>query len=109
MFISLTKKIEKCGTLQFVLLFTVLSEMLTAFMNALLSRIFWGKISLDLLAIGSVDALIVSLVVSSIGIYLIRKNANLMAINRQLLDDGISWGGIWRATVTNKKTKTTIT
>ncbi len=87
MLISLTKKIEKCGALEFVLLFTVLAEILTAFLNTLLSRIFWGKISPDLLVIGSVDALIVSLVVSSIGIYLIKKNANLMAMNQRLLDE----------------------
>jgi len=87
MSISLANKIEKFGTVLFVLLFTVMSEILTAFMNALLSIIFWGKISLDLLYIGSIDALIVSVVVSSIGIYLIRKNANLATINQRILDE----------------------
>ena len=87
MSINLFKKIEKCGTLQFILLFTVISEILTAFMNVLLSRIFWGNISVDLLAIGSVDALIVSIVVSSIGIYLVKKNANLTSVNQRLLDE----------------------
>jgi uncharacterized membrane protein (DUF485 family) len=87
MSISLTNKIEKFSTVLFVLLFTVLAEILTAFMNALLSVIFWGKISPDLLYIGSIDALIVSLAVSSVGIYLIRKNANLTTINQRILDE----------------------
>jgi hypothetical protein len=77
MSINLINKIEKWGTIQFIFLFTVLSEIFTAFMNAALGIIFWGKISVDLLAIGSIDALVVSLVVSSIGIHLIRKNAEL--------------------------------
>jgi two-component system, cell cycle sensor histidine kinase and response regulator CckA len=85
--VNLLTKIEKCGALQFILLFTVISEILTAFMNVLLSRIFWGNISVDLLAIGSIDALIVGLTVSSIGIYLIKKNTNLAALNQKILDE----------------------
>lgn len=55
MLIKLTKKIEKWGTIKFLFLFVVLAEILTAFLNAVLSIIFWGKISFDLFLIGSHD------------------------------------------------------
>jgi hypothetical protein len=74
---DLTQKIEKWGTIQFIFLFTALGELFTAFMNAVLSKIFWEEISFDLLTIGSIDAFVVSIIVSSIGIYFIRKNAAL--------------------------------
>ncbi len=77
MFINLTRHIEQWGTIRFVFFFTVLGEIFTAFMNVVLSTVFWGYISLDLLIIGSIDALVVSSLVSAIGIYLIRKNAEL--------------------------------
>ena len=82
---SLTQKFEKCGTWQFILLFTLLSEILTALINAALSKILWGRISLDLLYIGVIDAFIVGLSVSSVGIYLIKRNTQLTETNERLL------------------------
>ncbi len=87
MFNSLTQKLEKYGTWQFILLFTLLSVILTALINAALSKILWGRISLDLLYIGVIDAFIVGLSASSICVYIIRKNAHLTVTNERLLHE----------------------
>jgi PAS domain S-box-containing protein len=65
------------------LLFSVvlLSELFTFIINILNSYIWWGKLNLDLLLIGSIDALIVSLIVGGMVILLL----NLMRVNESKL------------------------
>lgn len=81
---GLMQKLGKLRTWQLIFLFVILAEFLSAIMNAVLSRIFWGKISLDLIFIGTIDALVVSFIVSTVGIYLIGKNTALTNINERL-------------------------
>jgi len=50
----------------------VLSEVFTAAMNAAMGLLWWGRIDLDLLLIGSVDALVVALMVTIIMIIIFK-------------------------------------
>jgi two-component sensor histidine kinase len=84
---NLVKKLGKLSAWQLIALFIVLAEVLSALMNAALSRILWGKISLDLIFIGSIDALVVSFIVSKVGIYLIGKHTELTNINERLHEE----------------------
>jgi diguanylate cyclase (GGDEF)-like protein/PAS domain S-box-containing protein len=84
---ALMQRATKLSAWQFLLLFIVLAEILTALMSTILSLTLWGNISSGLLLIGSIDALIVGFVVSSIGIYLIKKTTELTVINARLLQE----------------------
>ncbi|HTF99673.1 MAG TPA: ATP-binding protein [Nitrospirota bacterium] len=53
-------------------------------MNALQSKIMWGRVSLDLIKIGAIDALFVPLLVAPIVIYFIRHTAELEMMNERL-------------------------
>ena len=50
-----------------------LSEVFTAVMNAAMGLLWWGRIDLDLMIIGSIDAFVVALFVSIILILLFRE------------------------------------
>ena len=50
----------------------IVSEVLTGVMNAIMGLLWWGRIDLDLLLIGAVDAFIVSLVATVIIILLVK-------------------------------------
>ena len=60
------------------------SEIFTAIINAALSVILWGKISRELVLIGTIDAFIVSLIVSTIVIYSVNKIRQTKLINERL-------------------------
>ena len=62
----------------------ILSEMVTLAMNSLNSLLWWGRIHLDLLLIGIIDALVASFFVAAIAVFLVRHAFNLEDINRQL-------------------------
>jgi signal transduction histidine kinase/ActR/RegA family two-component response regulator len=68
----------------FVLFTVLLSELLTLLMNSVNSMIWWGRIDRDLLIIGSIDALAVSVCVAPIVIYMLQHSFNLEQINRRL-------------------------
>lgn len=65
----------------------LISEIFTAFMNIINSLIWWGRIDIDLLIIGCIDAMFVSLVATSIGIYFIKHVLEIQAVNRSLLQE----------------------
>ncbi|MDP2158112.1 MAG: hypothetical protein Q8K68_10445, partial [Nitrospirota bacterium] len=52
---------------------TILAEIVTAGMNTIMGIIWWGSISYDLIMIGVVDALVASLVVGTIVLYIIER------------------------------------
>jgi PAS domain S-box-containing protein len=62
----------------------VLSEFFTAIMNSINSMIWWGYIDRDLLVIGCIDAFVVTILVSPIVVYFIRRIFNLEDMNRLL-------------------------
>lgn len=62
----------------------LVSEIFTALMNSINSIIWWGRIDSDLLLIGCINALMVSLVATLIGIYFIKNTLNLQVVNNRL-------------------------
>lgn len=52
---------------------TVLAEFFTCIMNAIMGLIWWGRTSTDLLIIGAIDALFVSLIIGPIVIYVFQR------------------------------------
>lgn len=65
----------------------LLSEIITAIMNSINSLIWWGHIDRDLLIIGCIDALVVTLFVSPVAIYFVKHVFNLEDMNRLLQDE----------------------
>ena len=80
-FIDTLKKINPWHYLWISL---VLSEVFTSIMNVTMGYIMWGRIDYDLLFIGCVDALIVSLIVASITIYFLKYTARVAETNELL-------------------------
>ncbi len=56
-------------------------------MNIINSLIWWGRIDRDLILIGCIDSLVVTLLISPMAIYLIRHAFNLEAINQSLQNE----------------------
>jgi PAS domain S-box-containing protein len=76
--------LKKINPWHFIWISLVLSEVFTTVMNVTMSFMLWGHIDYDLLFIGSVDALIVSLIVSSIVIYFLKYTARIAEANERL-------------------------
>jgi len=66
--------------LTFIIIF--LSQVFTAIMNVMNSLLWWGRIDRDLILIGCIDALVVTLLLLPMVIYLIRLAFNLEVMNR---------------------------
>jgi two-component system, cell cycle sensor histidine kinase and response regulator CckA len=75
---------EKTNPWHFVWIAIVCSELIAAGMNALQSQLLWGKVSMDLLMIGAIDALFVPLVVAPLAIYFVRQATELRTMNAHL-------------------------
>lgn len=69
----------------------LLAEFLTFIMNIIMGLIWWGRIDRDLLIIGTIDALVVSLIAGSfcIGLllYLVNYNERLSSLLSQRTDE----------------------
>jgi PAS domain S-box-containing protein len=78
------KRLQKINPWHFLWIAVLISEIFTALMNTLNSYIWYGKVSRDLLLIGSIDALMVSFLVSLIILYFL-KQANRLEQAGQLL------------------------
>jgi PAS domain-containing protein len=72
-------RISKINPWHFLWIAIVLSEVFTLISTAVLSLVWWGAVSRDLLIIGSIDALVVSLPVAGIVIYFLNKTYRLAA------------------------------
>jgi len=70
--------------LYLVLIISVASQVFTAVMNTINSLIWWKRIDLDLILIGCIDSLAVTLLIAPAAIYLIRHSFNLEEMNRNL-------------------------
>jgi PAS domain S-box-containing protein len=81
---SLLQRLRGLNPWHFVWISVLLSELFTLVSNCLLSLVWWGRVSPDLLAIGSIDALVVALLVAPTAIYFIRYQGRLNDINRAL-------------------------
>jgi PAS domain S-box-containing protein len=62
----------------------IVSVIITTFMNGIMSLAVYSKISLDLLVIGTIDAVVVPSIVAPVVINLLRRTANLQNLNEEL-------------------------
>ena len=76
--------LEKVNPWHFIWITIVCSELITAGLNTLQSKLLWGRISPDLLKIGSIDALLVPLVVAPLAIYFVSRTTELRKANERL-------------------------
>jgi hypothetical protein len=88
------RKIEGINPWHFLWIAVVFSEVFTLIMNCILSLIWWGHISIDLLLIGSIDAFIVALLVSIIIIYFLSRIKESNTTNRHLSQEVKALRGI---------------
>ncbi len=75
---------DRKGQIYLVCIITVLSQIITVFMNIANSLIWWRRIDLDLILIGCIDSFIATIILAPAAIYLIKKSLNLDDMNRQL-------------------------
>jgi PAS domain S-box-containing protein len=83
----LIKKLGQLKPFHILLIAVVLSEIFTAVLNSINSILWWNRIDLDLLIIGSIDALFVSTVVTRILVPILKYTLNLEEITMQLQDE----------------------
>ncbi|MFH1034711.1 MAG: PAS domain S-box protein [Pseudomonadota bacterium] len=84
---SILQRLRNLNPWHFVWISVLLSELFTLASNSLLSLLWWGAISRDLLLIGSIDALVVALLVAPLAIYFVRHQGRLHQVNQALEDD----------------------
>lgn len=83
-FKKLIQSVTKMNPWHFLWVGVILSEVFTFLMNSLLSYLWWGHISIDLLQIGAIDAFVVALLVSLIVIYFINRVNKTRTLNEML-------------------------
>ena len=77
-------KLKTINPWHYIWIILVFAEIMTAFMNTIQSLIWWGRISKELLFIGTIDAFINALIISPIAIYFIKHTARIEEVNKQL-------------------------
>ncbi len=82
--IKLIQALLHLGVWRFTLAAVFLSEIFTLLSNSVLSLIWWGRVSGDLLWIGSIDALVVAASVAPVIMYFFRRSAMLEARSEAL-------------------------
>jgi PAS domain S-box-containing protein len=80
----LVQRLAQIQVWQLVLITAVVSEISTAALSSGLTLLVWGRISFDILAVGSVDAFAVSAFLSSVLIYFTRHSVALEASDQDL-------------------------
>lgn len=78
------QKLRSVNPWRLIFFSVIVSEILTAGMNTVMGLLWYGDISYDLLMIGTVDAFIVSLIVSAILVFLLRHISGVATVNEQL-------------------------
>ena len=81
---SLVTKLAQMNPWHFVWISVVFSEVFTLISNIIISLIWWNRISWELILIGSIDALLVSLAVSTIVIYFLKHTSRVERVNHEL-------------------------
>ncbi len=84
MYKKLLKRLEKINPWHFLWIAIICSEIFTAILNSILSYVWWGSVSVDLLLIGSIDAFIVAFLCSVIVILFTNKVKDINTINERL-------------------------
>ncbi len=83
----ISKTLEKLNSINpwhFVWISIVASELITFALSTVQGRVWWGTVSRETLIIGTVDALVVPLIVASVVIFFVRRTVELQRANRRL-------------------------
>jgi len=83
---SLNQFLRKTNHWNFVWITLIMTETFTAVMNSLQSYIYYGRISRELMVIGTIDALIVTLIAAPVVIYFLKHNDDLEKKNEELTE-----------------------
>ena len=86
---DLLKALERLKTWHFFAIAVLFSEILTLLLNSVQSIARWGRISSELLEIGAIDAVVVSLIVAFIIVSLLRYSAK-MVLEKKILQKEIT-------------------
>ena len=81
---KLLDRMNRISPWHFVWIAIVASEIITFGLSALQGKLWWGGVSKETLLIGSVDALVVPLIVATLVIFFVKRAAELKKINEQL-------------------------
>ena len=84
---SFSSILYKMNPWNFVWISVVCSVILAAIFNSIQGILFWGRISRDLLIIGTIDSVIISSAVVSLIIYFVRNTASLeLRVNERTVE-----------------------
>ncbi|HMK55074.1 MAG TPA: response regulator [Dissulfurispiraceae bacterium] len=81
---SVIHRLQTIKSWHFVLIAILSSEILTALLSVSISYALWGSVSRRLLFVGCIDSLVVSFIVASISVYLLKKAARLEELSQML-------------------------
>ncbi len=84
---KITNKLKTINPWHFLWIAVVLSEIFTVIINIINSLLWWGEISIDLLLIGAIDALIVSIIIAFIIVYFLKHTIRIEKLNETLQKD----------------------
>ena len=97
------QNIENVNPWHFLWIGIIFSELFTFIMSSILSFLWWGYISLDILLIGSIDAFVVALLVIIIVIYFVNMIKEKSIVNRLLSQEVKTLTGLLPICATCKK------
>jgi hypothetical protein len=75
---DISRALERIKTWHIFVIAVLFSEILTFFLNSFQSILRWGRISIELLEIGAIDAVVVSLIVATMVVFLLRSSAKIV-------------------------------
>jgi signal transduction histidine kinase len=84
LFRQIIHKLETINPWNFTWIILIFAELITLLINSIQSLLWWGKISRDLLLIGTVDAFINTLIIAPLAIYFIIHTIRLDELNKHL-------------------------
>jgi len=84
---KLFQKLRNMNSWHFVWISVLMAEALTLVVSVIICVLVWGKVSLDILLVGVVDAFVVSLLIVVVIIYIMRGNDKSEKLNEQLLKE----------------------
>ena len=81
---DISRALERIKTWHIFVIAVLFSEILTFFLNSFQSILRWGRISIELLEIGAIDAVVVSLIVATMVVFLLRSSAKIVLEKKML-------------------------
>ena len=81
------ERLRRANPWHFLWIAVLTAEVLTALLTVILSLLLWGHISYPILLVGAIDSFVVSLIVTMIVIYFVRRTKELMVLNDLLEEE----------------------